>query len=216
MSPKTNLRADKFGGTAIKRAEVLLRIIKRVRAVTSPKFCIGVKLNSVDVSSQESLPEFMEQIQLIIEAGIDFVEISGGSYENFLMFQHTGPSASFTVDDNLRQRESFFLYFAQSLRQRFPYVVLMATGGFRSRIGMEEAIRTGDCDLVGLGRPAAAFPNLLKDLILNKVGVSDEMARVDLQPVEKGFLISKVPIKAIGAGVESMFYGQKIQQMGQM
>lgn len=84
------------------------------------QFCIGVKLNSVDVSSQESLPEFMEQIQLIIEAGIDFVEISGGSYENFLMFQHTGPSVSFTVDDNLRQRESFFLYFAQSLRQQVP------------------------------------------------------------------------------------------------
>lgn len=94
--------------------------------------------------------------------------------------------------------------------------MLTATGGFRSRIGMEEAIRTGDSDLVGLGRPAAAFPNLPKDLILNKAGVSDEMARVGLQPVEKGFLISKVPIKAIGAGVESMFYGQKIQQMGQM
>lgn len=169
------------------------------------------------MSSQESLPEFITQIQLIIEAGIDFVEISGGSYENLLMFQsaHTDPSTSFTVNDNLKQRESFFLYFAQTLRQRFPSVVLMVTGGFRSRIGMEEAIRMEDCDLIGLGRPAAAFPTLPKDLILNKAGVSDEMARVDLQPVKKGVLISKVPIKAIGAGMESMFYGQKIQQMGQ-
>lgn len=34
LSPKTNLRTDKFGGTLARRAEIVLRIIKGIRAAT--------------------------------------------------------------------------------------------------------------------------------------------------------------------------------------
>ena len=56
-------------------------------------------------------------------------------------------------------REAFFLDFAKIVRERFPKTVLMVTGGFRSRKGMVAALENV-CDLIGIARPAAAFPHL--------------------------------------------------------
>ena len=82
MSKKTNLRNDKFGGSASARVEIVVRIINAVRAATSPKFAVGIKLNSVDVDySGDTNEEFLVQVRRIVDAGIDFLEVSGGTYE---------------------------------------------------------------------------------------------------------------------------------------
>ncbi|KAA8566426.1 hypothetical protein EYC84_008991 [Monilinia fructicola] len=195
LSPESNLRSDEFGGTAKKRAEVVVRTISAIRQQTSKEFCIGIKMNSVDASSNESLTDTMEQIQYIVEAGIDFIEISGGNFEN--------PRIS---------RESFFLEFAKSVRQRFPTVILMVTGGFRTRIGMEEAVQSGGCDLIGIARPAAVLPKLPREIILNK-DIPDEEAKVTLAPLSVPFLVRHSPIKQVGAGFQSMYYASQIQRL---
>jgi 2,4-dienoyl-CoA reductase-like NADH-dependent reductase (Old Yellow Enzyme family) len=46
-----------------------------------PTFCIGIKFNSADYNSA-SFEDTMIQIGLLAEAGIDFIEISGGTYED--------------------------------------------------------------------------------------------------------------------------------------
>ena len=137
LSPKTNLREDDFGGSPAKRAEIVLRIIRQVRQATSKEFCIGIKLNSVDASSSESMADVMEQIGLLVEAGIDFLEISGGTYENPTMAQQKEPetvAATKEPKQSTLQRESFFLSFAQTIRSNFPGVVLIVSGGFRTRL----------------------------------------------------------------------------------
>lgn len=83
MSSRTNTRTDQYGGSAANRAEPLVQIIHGIRAATSPSFCIGLKLNSTDVShSGDTTEDFIEQLQLCVDCGIDFLEISGGTYEN--------------------------------------------------------------------------------------------------------------------------------------
>lgn len=52
-----------------------------MRAAVPPTFCIGIKFNSADHTSA-SFEDTMTQIRLLVEAGIDFVEVSGGSYED--------------------------------------------------------------------------------------------------------------------------------------
>lgn len=224
LSPKTNLRTDEFGGTPAKRAEMVLRIIKGIRAATSPQFCIGIKMNSVDVSEQGDggLEAGLEQMGLIIDAGVDFIEISGGSYENPSMLQvdltapaigTTTPAApARTLKASTMAREAFFLDFAKTVRERYPKIPLMVTGGFRSRAGMEAALESGACDIIGIGRPAAVVPQLPQLVLLNKE-VSDADAKLQLRRVEMGWLMSKVPIKALGAGAESKYYGEQIQRM---
>jgi len=220
LSPKTNLRTDDFGGSPAKRAEIVLRIIHRVRQATSKEFCIGIKLNSVDASSSESMADTMEQIGLIVEAGIDFLEISGGTFEDPKMAQQKEPETVASTKEakqSTLQRESFFLSFAQTIRSNFPKVVLIVSGGFRSRLGMEAALQSGGCDLIGLARPAAVLPRLPKEIILNE-SIKDEDAKVTLKPVKlpKLYIYLKwlLPVRSLGAGYTSVYYAGQIQRMG--
>ncbi|KAB8293091.1 hypothetical protein EYC80_007450 [Monilinia laxa] len=210
LSPESNLRGDEFGGTAKKRAEIVVRTIHAIRQKTSKEFCIGIKMNSVDASSNESLADTMEQIQYIVDAGIDFIEISGGNYENPRMLGES--TISEKPASSTSSRESFFLEFAKSVRERFPTVILMVTGGFRTRIGMEEALQSGGCDLIGIARPAAVIPKLPMEIILNK-DIPDEEANITLAPLSVPFLVRHSPIKQVGAGFQSMYYASQIQRL---
>jgi 2,4-dienoyl-CoA reductase-like NADH-dependent reductase (Old Yellow Enzyme family) len=215
LSPQTNLRTDEFGGSAAKRVEVITRIIEQTRKATSKEFCIGIKLNSVDAASSDSLSDVLEQIQLIVDAGIDFVEISGGTYENPVMMAEplaAGQPAK-EVKKSTQERESFFLEFAQTVREKFPKVVLMVTGGFRTRQGMEAALQSGACDLIGIARPAAILPRLPKEIILNNKEVPDEEATIRLKPVKTPAFINMLGVKALGGGAQSVYYGSQIQRM---
>jgi 2,4-dienoyl-CoA reductase-like NADH-dependent reductase (Old Yellow Enzyme family) len=220
LSPKTNHRTDKFGGSPAKRAEIILRIIQRVRQATSRSFCIGIKLNSVDASSSDSMSDTIEQIGLIVEAGIDFLEISGGTYEDPKMAAQRDEASSTPVKEQKQstvQREAFFLSFAQTIRANFPKVVLIVTGGFRTRLGMEVALESGACDLIGLARPAAILPRLPKEIILSE-GVKDEDAKLSLKPVSMPKVYSYfnwlLPVNIMGGGYTSVYYAGQIQRMG--
>ncbi len=99
-------------------------------------------------------------------------------------------------------REAFFLEFASAVRSRYPSVVLMLTGGFRSRAGAEYALSQNACDLVGIGRPAAvdpAFPRLFLDESL-----SEDEAQLELKKIGLPFWAKWIPIVAITAGAETV------------
>lgn len=82
LSPKSNLRTDAYGGSPEKSAKIVADIIRASRAVTPEGFTIGIKLNSVDHQSESALKDCIEQLRVITEAGIDFLEVSGGTYED--------------------------------------------------------------------------------------------------------------------------------------
>lgn len=82
LSPRSNIRTDDYGGSAQNRARIVVEIIKEIRAVVPKSFSVAIKLNSVDHQRGAKLDDAMKQIALINEAGVDFIEISGGSYED--------------------------------------------------------------------------------------------------------------------------------------
>lgn len=194
---KTNLRTDDYGGTPEKRARFALDIVAEIRKVVPSTFAVGIKLNSADHSS-ETFEDTMKQIKLLVDAGVDFMEISGGTYEDPRMMGRTAaPKSERTV-----AREAFFIEFAQEVRKRHPGLVLMLTGGFRTRAGAESAIRDNACDLVGIGRPAAVDPKF--PLLLLDDGVSDEKAGLRLEKVPIPWYASFMPKNLTGAGAESV------------
>lgn len=81
----------------------------------------------------------------------------------------------------------------------------MVTGGFRTRVGMRDAVRKGACDLVGIGRPALVEPRLPVRLLDEKV--PDEEATLVLKSVPPGLLGKWVPVKVLGAGIEMVSCG---------
>lgn len=82
LSPRSNRRTDAYGGSPAKRAKIVADVVRAVREATPKGFTVGIKLNSVDHQVEAELEDSIEQLRVIVDAGIDFLEVSGGSYEN--------------------------------------------------------------------------------------------------------------------------------------
>jgi 2,4-dienoyl-CoA reductase-like NADH-dependent reductase (Old Yellow Enzyme family) len=152
----------------------------------------------------------MTQIKLLAEAGIDFMEISGGTYEDPKMMGYAKAPAP--KSERTAAREAFFLEFSKEVRSRHPELVLMLTGGFRTRAGAEAAINDGACDLVGIGRPAVVDPKF--PLLLLDESVSDREAQLPLNKVPIPWYTRFLPLHIIGAGTESVSFGFLLEPTG--
>lgn len=155
LSPHHNRRTDEWGGSPQKRQRFVLAVYAEIRRQVGPEFAVGIKLNSADFqhggfTEEESL----ETIRELADAGIDLVEISGGTYE--------APAMSGAMQEAKKAstvaREAYFLEFAGKVRAAVK-VPLMVTGGFRTAAGMNAALRSGALDLVGLARLLAIDPD---------------------------------------------------------
>lgn len=209
LSPKSNVRTDDYGGTPSKRARIVIDVIRAIRSVVPSSFCVGIKLNSADVGGAESLGESLEQVGLIAAEKIDFLEISGGTIEKLRMATGDNP-----VSQRTMRREAFFLDYARAVRAQYPDIVLMVTGGFRSRNGMQAALESNACDLIGLGRPAAVWPKLAKEVLLNKK-VKDEDAKVDLRLVRGNWFVRNMAPRLVGVGVDVLYYARMIARLAE-
>ena len=61
-------------------------------------------------------------------------------------------------------REAYFLEYAKNIREAVS-LPLMVTGGFRSKEGIENALQSNICQIVGVGRPLCADPHCIKKMI---------------------------------------------------
>jgi 2,4-dienoyl-CoA reductase-like NADH-dependent reductase (Old Yellow Enzyme family) len=82
LSPHHNVRTDQYGGSPENRRRFVLEIYHAMREKTGAAFPISIKLNSADFqrggfTEEESL----DLIRVLAEAGMDLIEISGGTYE---------------------------------------------------------------------------------------------------------------------------------------
>ena len=161
LSPLTNKRQDRWGGSIDNRMRFLLEIYQAVRAATSEDFIISVKLNSADFQRGGIREEDVIQVFKAIDAaGIDLIEVSGGTYEAPAM---AGVKAEKRKASTLA-REAYFLEFAERIRKEVR-CHLMVTGGFRTVQGMNAALASGACDFIGIARPFAVEPDLAHRLL---------------------------------------------------
>ena len=177
LSPHHNQRTDKWGGSLENRIRFLVEIYQGIRAVVSPSFLVGLKLNSADFQKggfDEN--DSIQVVQKMSELGIDFIEISGGNYES---------PAMMSTKANTKQREAFFIDYAEKAR-KVSQVPLIITGGFRSEQAMNDALNSGHLDFVGIARPLALMPDLPNQI---KNGtyqiITTERIKTGFAPVDK-------------------------------
>lgn len=157
LSPLANQREDRYGGSAGNRRRLLLEVIADVRAAIGPEAVLSVKLNSADFQRRGLEEGESLDVALALEqAGIDLLEISGGNYE--------APAMTGVVQDSTREREAYFLRYAQDLRARSA-MPLMLTGGIRTLGFMNDVLAQGAVDVIGLGRPFAVRPDIAAHLL---------------------------------------------------
>ena len=159
LSPLTNLRDDKWGGPLENRARLLLEVIRAIRARVSDDFIVGVKLNSADFQKGGfDVADASQVTQWLNGEAVDFVEISGGSYESAAMM---GNAVDGRLDSTAR-REIYFLDFAKDIAKT-AQIPLMVTGGVTKHTTAELALAQDGVDIVGIARAMAYHPNLPAD-----------------------------------------------------
>ncbi|AXI61842.1 2,4-dienoyl-CoA reductase [Pseudomonas kribbensis] len=154
LSPLTNRRTDRWGGSLENRARLLLSVIEAVRQAVSPQFCVAVKLNSADFQRGGfDTDDARQVIEWLNEQPIDLLELSGGSYEAPAM---QGEAR----DGRTLAREAFFLEMASELASvaRMP---VMVTGGIR-RLPIVEQVLDSGIDMAGIATALAIEPSLVR------------------------------------------------------
>jgi 2,4-dienoyl-CoA reductase-like NADH-dependent reductase (Old Yellow Enzyme family) len=211
LSPNANRRSDRYGGELRNRARVLLNVLKTVREAVGPEFPVAVKLNSADFQKGGfAFEESLQVAQWLEAGGIDLIEISGGTYEQPKLVGIEGfePEEPQNVKASTRMREAYFVDFAIAMRERVG-VPLMVTGGFRRRDVVEEAIRSGAADLVGLGRPMCVDADAPRQLLSGVESLERYEDRLRGLPSWLAFLERIDPVRVMAAfSVMYWYYAQ--------
>ena len=148
--------------------------------------------------------------QLLEQAGVDLIEISGGTYEQPKLLGVAGLEAEEKqhVAESTQAREAYFVDFALAMREKVS-VPLMVTGGFRRREAMEQAIAGGGAALVGLGRPMCVMTDAPARLLAGLEELPRYEAELSLLPDWLAFLNRSKTIRTMATfGVQYWFYAQ--------
>ena len=147
LSPLFNHRTDRYGGSIEARCQVLLDIVRQIRASVGQHFAIGLKINSSD-QLEGGLTEdhALVVVSLLGNEELDLLDISGGTY-------FPGAESS----SERRSSGPYFLDFARRARELVK-TPLMVTGGFKTREEAAQAVASGATDLVGLARTMVLDP----------------------------------------------------------
>ncbi|EPB70082.1 hypothetical protein ANCCEY_10824 [Ancylostoma ceylanicum] len=109
MSPSTNKRTDRYGGSMENRFRVIKEIFEGIRKEipASTGFIVGIKTNSVEFQKDGLTTEDAKTACAMMEqCGFDFVELSGGNFTR-LAWAHEREST--------RRREAYFIELAEKV-----------------------------------------------------------------------------------------------------
>lgn len=165
LSPLSNKRTDEWGGTLENRARFLMRIVEAVRARVKLSFGVGLKLNSADFQRGGfDADDARQVVEWLNGHGLDFVELSGGSYESPAMQGNAQETTSGTKASTM-EREAYFIDFARDIA-KVADMPIMVTGGITKLATAEAALEHDEqgfgVELLGIARALASDPDLPK------------------------------------------------------
>lgn len=179
LSGYTNRRTDRWGGSTANRFRFLDQVVRRTLAATGPGFPVTVKLNGCDYMRRgitiQECAEFARRLESI---GVSGITISGGFKEKAFRTMSRGDIPRQLVlkgrkgvnlllakaylaamQRSSRFEEGYFLHNAAMVR-RAVSIPVTSVGGFRTLAVMEQALKDGHADLIGLSRPLIRQPDL--------------------------------------------------------
>ncbi len=144
LSPRCNKRHDEYGGSLENRGRIVTNIIERVRAKIGTDKALGCRL-SVDELAPDGLTheEACKFVKLFKDAGANFFNVSQGSYET--------PGKTFAPDG-----EGDFTVWGPGFKKAGGVPVIVPN--WLTAEAAAEAISSGQCDIVSLGRQSIADP----------------------------------------------------------
>jgi 2,4-dienoyl-CoA reductase-like NADH-dependent reductase (Old Yellow Enzyme family)/thioredoxin reductase len=166
LSPYSNRRTDRWGGSPENRARLALEILRRARARVGPDFPIQCRLSADErVDGGIEPPLALDIATRLVAAGVTSLSISACNYESYrfnmpVYYLPTGTYAHLAA------------FVRAGLRAAGHDTPIVAVGRFRDGDASEAALIDGQADLVAMGRALIADPDLPRHL------EADDEARV--------------------------------------
>lgn len=148
LSPISNRRTDHYGGSFLNRMRLPLEVVEAVRSELPADRALFYRLSAIDgVAGGLELEDTVAFVRELYARGVDVIDTSTG-----------GISTDRVVDTRVARGYSFHAPFSEHIRS--------SAGGLVGVVGLivdahqaEAVLRTGEADLVFLGRELLSNPN---------------------------------------------------------
>ncbi len=148
LSPYTNKRTDKYGGSFKNRIRILEEIITGIRYMCGPNYPISVRISADEFLEGGLKLEDTVKIARTIESyGVDAINVSSGTYE-------TGA----TIVEPGSYPQGWKKHLAATIRKNVKIPVI-AVNNIKQPCVAEELLEEGVCDFVAIGRGQLADEN---------------------------------------------------------
>ena len=163
ISPYTNRRTDRWGGSVENRARIVTEIVRRIKEQAGSDFPILVKLNATDAfrpNSQRTdmrveISQAIETAKVLEKAGVCAIEVSGG------LSKTSGVAIRLAI--NSPTKEAYFREYSKAIKKAVNIPVILV-GGIRSLSVMEYLLENGFADMVSMSRTFICEPDLVLQL----------------------------------------------------
>lgn len=155
LSPITNHRTDRYGGSPAARLELAREVIDAVRGTVAGRAAVGLRLSANEFLPGGLDPDSMIDIvaALASTAPFDFLHVSHAAY--------IGTSSLSTQMADMSYGPTPFLEFPRRFREAFPESPVLAICRIEDLHTGAEILEHGDADMVGFARGHIAEPRLL-------------------------------------------------------
>jgi len=160
LSPLTNHRTDRFGGSLENRARLLLMIIDRIRQYCGEDFLIEVRFSGT---------EYVDK-GFTLEDGVEFAKLMDGKADllhvsacNFFY-----PETECLMVPGVFNEEGHNLYLAEEIRKHVKHSHVVSVGAHRDPKKIDEILASGKVDMIAVCRAANADPMFVKKLAENQ------------------------------------------------
>lgn len=150
LSPLTNTRDDKYGGSLEGRMRFPLQIVKNIREVRS-EIALLYRLGAVDRKSNGlQLKESKIFAQKLEKAGVDIIDVSGGLCGS--------------RPKDLQGEQGYFVPIAEEIKEAVN-VPVIGVGGITDPTYADKIVRENRVDLVAVGRALLRDPKWARKAI---------------------------------------------------
>jgi len=149
LSPFSNKRTDEYGGDVERRARFALEIVRRTREVVGPDYPLIFRLSAEEpVPGGLTLEETRAIARMLEEAGVDCISVSAGNY-----------AVMERVVQPMLLPLGYLVPLAAEIKKAVRVPVITA-GRINDARFAERVLRDGKADLIAMGRPLLADPDL--------------------------------------------------------
>lgn len=161
--PFFNHRQDQYGGSFENRYRFAVEIVDAIKAACGPEFPVALRFTAKHylkglldgaVAGEEfqelgrDIPEALQAAKHLVKAGYDALDVDLGCYD-----------AHYWNHPSVFQKDGLYLEAAALVRQAVDVPVIVA-GRMDDPALAASALEMGKCDIIALGRPSLADPEL--------------------------------------------------------